>query len=177
MKISRKIRSEGGFTLIEAIVALILAGIMAAVASIGLVYVVQGFVFTRANAVTLQKGQMAMIRISQEINNIVSISSLSATTITFISYKKLISDGSTGGNIEKTRTIRLSLNGNEIEIDDGDGVFHTLTDQVANGDGLKFEKVEIGDPKKATIIVVTLKMVGADGVKQEFEARVMPRNM
>jgi prepilin-type N-terminal cleavage/methylation domain-containing protein len=167
--------SKNGFTLIEVIVFLVLVGIMAVMVGMGFVRITQGFLFSKMNAATLQKGQMAMTRISQEINNIVSISSLSATTITFISYKKLISDVSTGGSIEKTRTIRL--NGNKIEIDDGDEVFHTLTDQVANGDGLKFEKVEIGDPEKATIIVVTLKMVGADGVKQEFEARVMPRNM
>jgi len=170
--------SKNGFTLIEVIVSLVLVGIMAVMVGMGFVRITQGFLFSKMNAATLQKGQMAMTRISQEINNIVSISSsLPATTITFISYKKLISDGSTGGNIEKTLTIRL--NNDKIEIDDGDGVFHTLTDQVANGDGLKFEKVEFGDPdqKKATIIVVTLKMVGADGVKQEFEARVMPRNM
>ena len=167
--------SKNGFTLIEVIVFLVLVGIMAVMVGMGFVRITQGFLFSKMNAATLQKGQMAMTRISQEINNIVSISSLSATTITFISYKKLISDVSTGGSIESTRTIRL--NGNKIEIDDGDEVFHTLTDQVANGDGLKFEKVEIGDPEKATIIVVTLKMVGADGVKQEFEARVMPRNM
>lgn len=168
--------SRNGFTLIEVIISLVLMGIMAVMVGMGFVRITQGFLFSKMNAATLQKGQIAMTRISQEINNIVSISSsLPATTITFISYKKLISEGSTGGNIEKTLTIRL--NGNKIEIDDGDGVFHTLTDQVANGDGLKFEKVEIGDPKEATVIVVTLKMVGADGVQQEFEARVMPRNM
>ncbi len=167
--------SKNGFTLIEVIVSLVLVGIMAVIVVMGFVRITQGFLFSKMNAAILQKGQMAMTRVSQEINNIVSISSLSATTITFISYKKLISDGSTGGNIEKTRIIRL--NNDKIEIDDGDGVFHTLTDQVANGDGLKFEKKEFGDPEKATIIVVTLKMVGADGVKQEFEARVMPRNM
>lgn len=169
--------SKDGFTLIEVIVSLVLVGIIAVMVGMGFIRITQGFLFSKMNTGTLQKGQMAMTRISQEINNIVSISNLSATTITFISYKKLISDGSTEGNIEKTRTIRMPVNGNKIEIDDGDGVFHTLTDQVTNGDGLKFEKKEFGDPEKATIIIVTLKMVGADGVKQEFEAWVMPRNM
>jgi len=167
--------SRNGFTLIEVIISLVLMGIMAVMVGMGFVRITQGFLFSKMNAATLQKGQMAMTRISQEINNIVSISSLSTTTITFISYKKLISDVSAGGTIEKTRTIRL--NNDKIEIDDGDGTFHTLTDQVAEGDGLKFERVQFGDPKKATIIIVTLKMVGADGVKQEFVEQAMPRNM
>lgn len=134
MKISRKIRSESGFTLIEAIVSLILVGIMAAVAGMGIVYIVQGFVFTRANAATLQKGQIAMSRITLELKNISLISSPStATSITFYSFK----------NDSKSKR-SIQLNSDKIEITESytDGVvddYYTLTDQVEANTGLKFQ--------------------------------------
>jgi len=172
--------SQNGFTLIEVVVSLVLVGVIAVVIGMGLVKATQGFLFTRMNTATLQKGQMSMTRISQEMKNVVSISNLStATVITFVSYKKLISDDTSGGNISKTRTIRL--NGETVEIDDGDGNFHTLTDQVAHDGGLEFKYLNLDGsacaPGNARIIKVTLALVGADGVKQKLVERVVPRNL
>lgn len=184
MNISRKIRSESGFTLIEAIVALILAGIMAAVAGIGLVYVVQGYLFTRANAATLQKGQIAMSRITLELKNISTISgSSTANSITFESFKD---------NDKRTRSIKLT--GNEIEITESykdESGTYPLTDQVEANTGLEFKYYDYKeDPttnqwiweecsltSSAKIIQIKLRLVGADGSIMELVDRVTPRNI
>jgi len=187
MKISRKIRSESGFTLIEAIVSLILVGIMAAVAGIGLVYVVQGYLFTRANAATLQKGQIAMSRISLELKNISLVSSPStSTSITFYSYKSEPTDPSIA--TKSKRSIRLSDDGEKIEItesytDGATNIYHPLTDQVEANTGLKFQYyANYGDttecyPPSAKVILIKLRLVGADGNVMELIDRVTPRNI
>jgi len=172
----RILRSDSGFTLIEVIVSLVLIGIMSAVVGGGLVYVVQGFIFTKMNVATLQKGQVAMSRISMELKNISVVSGFStATALTFDSYK----DG-----VNKTR--KISWNGGDtIEIDDGDGVFHTLTDQTATTNGLKFmyyamdesgHTTECSDKSEANIVEVTLRMAGADGSVLKLTERITPRN-
>ena len=178
MKISRKIRSESGFTLIEAIVSLILVGIMAAVAGMGVIYIVQGFVFTRANAATLQKGQIAMSRITLELKNISLISSPSTvSSLTFYSFKN---------DFKSKRSIQL--NSDKIEITESytDGVvddYYTLTDQVEANTGLKFQYyANYGDttecyPPSAKVIVIKLRLIGADGIVMELIDKVTPRNI
>lgn len=176
MNISRKIRSESGFTLIEAIVALILAGIMAAVAGIGLVYVVQGYLFTRANAATLQKGQIAMSRITLELKNISLVSSPStATSVTFYSFKN---------DDDRKRSIRLNVDKIEIteDLEAGSPQYYTLTDQVEANTGLEFKYYEKDlttecYPPSAKVILVKLRLVGADGSIMELVDRVTPRNI
>ncbi|MDI6726767.1 MAG: type II secretion system protein, partial [Smithellaceae bacterium] len=123
------LRTRQGFTLIEVIVSLVLVGIMSASVGLGFVYVVQAFVFTKVNTATLQKAQMAMSRISMELGNISLVSSPSTDrTITFDSYKY---------DVKKTRSIHW--NDDRIEINDGAGVFHILTNQVATTDGFKLQ--------------------------------------
>jgi len=193
MNISRKIRSESGFTLIEAIVALILAGIMAAVAGIGLVYVVQGYLFTRANAATLQKGQIAMSRITLELKNISLVSSPStSTSITFYSYKSDPTDPSIA--TKSKRSIRLSEDGKNIEITEdleADSLPYTLTYQIEANTGLELKYYNYKEdppttnqwileecyPPSAKIIQIKLRMVGADGSIMELVDRVTPRNI
>jgi prepilin-type N-terminal cleavage/methylation domain-containing protein len=185
MNISRKIRSKSGFTLIEVIVALILAGILAAVAGIGLVYVVQGFVFTRANAATLQKGQMAMSRITLELKNISLVSSPSTvSSLTYYSFKN---------DVKSKRSIQL--NGDEVGITESytDGAANTylpLTDQVEANTGLELKYYNYKEdpttnqwileecyPPSAKIIQIKLRLVGADGSIMELVDRVTPRNI
>jgi len=181
MKESRMMKfSNKGFTLIELIVTLILAGIIIAAVGIGIAHVTQGFLFTKENAATLQKGQMAVSRISLELKRASIISDAStATSITFDSYKN--ADGQTP--TLETRVIRL--NGDNVEIVDGSGTSHILTDRAAAGDGLTFRYyVHHNDPeasqslpKSAKIIVITLRLAAADGVVKTFTDRVRPRNL
>jgi len=167
--------AESGFTLIEVIISLVLVGIMTAVAGMGLVYVAESFIFTRMNATTMQKEQMAMARIVLELNNISSIFSPSTgDTMTFYSYKD---------DVKKKRVVRLNDDNDTIEIDDGDGNYYTLTDQIATSNGFSLQyyanyndSVECYPPS-AKVIVVTLRMAGANSSTQVFVERVTPRNI
>lgn len=178
MNISNKIRSKSGFTLIEVIVSLILAGIMAAVAGIGIVYVVQGYLFTQKNAATLQKGQIAMSRMTLELKNISLVSSPSAaTSVTFYSFKN---------DVKSKRSIRLNVDKVEITESYADGTtntYYALSDQAEANTGLKFQYyANYGDttecyPPSAKVILITLRLVGADGNVMELVDRVTPRNI
>ena len=140
MNILNKIRSKSGFTLIEVIVSLILAGIMAAVAGIGIVYVVQGYLFTQKNAATLQKGQIAMSRMTLELKNISLVSSPStSTSITFYSYK---SDPTDPSLLPKATIYSPQRRRQNIEITEdleADSLPYTLTDQIEANTGLELK--------------------------------------
>lgn len=61
------LRQQKGFTLIEMIAVLLLVGIMAAVAGMGIVTAVQGYIFSRDNAAISEKAQLAVARINREL--------------------------------------------------------------------------------------------------------------
>ena len=175
MKLSNK-----GFTLIELIVTLVLAGIIVAAVGMGIVLVVQGFLFTKENAAVLQKGQMALSRISLELKRANGISHTSAaTSISFDSYTD------TGGPTPTPVTQTIRLNGDKVELVGDSGNSNTLTDRAAAGDGLVFRyyasyndpEANQCAPKDAKIIVITLRLVAADGVFKTFTGRVRPRNL
>ena len=69
MKIKIKTASNRGFTLIEVIVTMILVGIMAAVAGMGIVSATRAFIFAKEAAEISQKSQLAMNRITKSISN------------------------------------------------------------------------------------------------------------
>jgi len=68
-----------GFTLVEIIVSLVIVGIMAAVAGMGIVSMVQGYEFARENVVISQKAQLVMARLRCELMNLSDIDSGSST--------------------------------------------------------------------------------------------------
>jgi prepilin-type N-terminal cleavage/methylation domain-containing protein len=58
---------QKGFTLIEVIVVLILVGILGALAGLGIVSAVQGYMFSKENAAISEKAQLAIARINREL--------------------------------------------------------------------------------------------------------------
>jgi len=74
---------EKGFTLIEVIVSLVLIGIMAAIAGMGLVRIVEGYVFAKQNAETTQKAQIAIARIAKELGAATGITTAVPASITY----------------------------------------------------------------------------------------------
>jgi len=162
---TQETQREKGFTLLEMILVLTLLGVMGAVAGMGIVSAVEGLVYTRLNATTLQKGQMAVARLTKEFKNISSVTSAGSTFITFSAYKE---------GVLGTHTVAVA--GNTLTLD-----ADVLTDQL-NGFDLGFYD-SYGSAKQTTwtssrrIIEITIRLTGAGGVVSEFKDRVTPRNL
>lgn len=154
---------EKGFTLLEVIVVLIIVGVIAVVAGMGIVSVVEGFIFTKMNAATVQKGQIAMARLFKECNNISAVTAAAPTSITF-----------SKAGVSASHTVALS--GNTITFD-GD----IVADQVGGFELGYYDSYN--SAKQATwastrrIIEITLRLTGVGGVVSEFRERVTPRNL
>jgi len=116
-------KCESGFSLIEIIIALILVGLLAVVAGMGLVIGTQGYLFARENTQIAQKGQLAMARLSRELMELIDVSAAASSSIIF---------ESTSGNRA------IALVDDEIKIRDGSSLPTLLTgdalvDNVAAG--------------------------------------------
>jgi len=160
-----------GFTLIEIIAVLVLTGMLTAIAGFGLAEVAKSFIFAKETRDTLQKGQVAMLRILKELVNAraSSIAGSSDTSITFLSEHS-------SGPVNYT----ISLNGSNLELQSGAGTF-ILTDDVNNFDlnyyatynGASFNSWQAD----SRIIEVALVLDGAEGITSSFSVRVAPRNL
>ena len=95
-----------GFTLLEVVISLAMVGLMALVAGMGLVSLVQGYAFTRENVAMIQKAQLSMSRISRELTALSDIDSDNSTA-TCIIYKR---------DTESQYNRAIGLNGNNLEL-------------------------------------------------------------
>lgn len=93
---------QKGFTLIEVIVVLIIVGILAALAGLGIVAAVQGYIFSKDNAAISEKAQLALSHINRELVECYNCS-LTSNAITGTSFSYL--------NPLGTRTIDWTTNG------------------------------------------------------------------
>jgi prepilin-type N-terminal cleavage/methylation domain-containing protein len=82
-KIHRRISNEKAFTLIEVIVSLVLIGILASIAGMGLIKIAEGYVFAKQNAETVQKAQIAIARIVKELGAATAITAAGTASITY----------------------------------------------------------------------------------------------
>ncbi|MDY6792923.1 MAG: prepilin-type N-terminal cleavage/methylation domain-containing protein [Thermodesulfobacteriota bacterium] len=71
-------RNESGFTLIEIIVSLVLVGMMAAIAGMGIVTGTKGYLLAKENSHMAQKAQIAMARIQRELMELTDIAATQA---------------------------------------------------------------------------------------------------
>ena len=160
-------KKESGFTLLEIILALVIFSIIVAVAGLGLVTGVKGYVFARQNAHSAQKAQMALARITREFQELYDITAAGTDSVTF--------ESSSGNHT-------IALNNNEILID-GD----TLIDGIkSNGFTLNFYKDDesewvqgTDDIEALTDIEIKINMTRNDVSTGSlpFETFVHPRNV
>ena len=157
---------KGGFTLLEVVLSLILAGIIGTIAGLGLVQFTKGFIFAKRNTVTAQKGQMTTSRLMKEFGAITSILSSPAPTAFSITYSRNPSDPT------DTHTVASTGGTGPVTLD-GD----TLTDQVQSF-RLDYYTAYNDTSSPATysaatiMIQITLELVGADNVTSQFVSRV-----
>jgi len=144
--------AEKGFTLIELIAVLVLAGIIAAFAGAGLVTVVDGYLFTKLNAATAQKGQVALARLVKEFTVISA-----APTVGPPFQYTAVKNGAAGAH-------QVFLNGSALYLD-GD----ILADNVS--------ALTLSYTPASQVIDITLTLAGAENIATVLTSRVVPRNM
>jgi len=74
---------QNGFTLFELIIVLILLGVMAVGLTLGLVKVVQSYMFAEETAQVSQKAQLAMARIKKELTDVTAVTYISNSRIDY----------------------------------------------------------------------------------------------
>lgn len=149
-------RKNEGFTLIEMIMVIVVLGILAVGAGLGIVEISRGFVFSQANAVTVQKGQIAMARLVKELGSASSITSGTGTSITFVR------NGS--------RTISWAGGANPLVMS-GD----TLVNSVSNFEIRYYTNLSSYSSTYSSntlTVEVRLSLTGAENTVSQFSARI-----
>jgi prepilin-type N-terminal cleavage/methylation domain-containing protein len=173
-------KREDGFTLIEIIVSLIIVGILASVAGMGIVAGIQGYLFAKDNSAISGKGQLAMARMSRTFMEILDITD-TTTTVAIparITYNRL----SAGVNIQET--LYQDTSDNTIKIAAGADATggDTLIDRVSSLT-LAYRKGAAtwvrgtDDFSLLSTVTVTLTVTRPDGGNNvTFSTVVTPRN-
>lgn len=155
-----QIHQQKGFTLIEMIVVLILVGILASLAGLGIVAGVQGYMFSKNNAAISEKAQLALARINRELLECYNCSGTSGS----VSMPIL--------NPLGQRYFRL--NAGNIEISDNAGF--TYSDILINNVS-SFTLTYSSDASNIRSIQVTMSLNHPDsGTPIAFSTNVYPRN-
>lgn len=167
---SEATHKEAGFTLIEVIVTMLIAGILATIAGLGIVQGVKGYVFASENAAITQKVELAMSRMSLELRD---ISEVTVASETKIEYK-------CAGEPEVEHTIELV--GSKITLDTDD-----LVDKVS-GFEMTYKEADgttswiVGNPPKDLARVnIELKLKHTETEDEDipditFTTTINPRN-
>jgi prepilin-type N-terminal cleavage/methylation domain-containing protein len=174
------VNREAGFTLFEIIISLVILGVMAAVAGMGIVTGVKGYVFTRENAHLSQKTNLAMGRITKEFIEIIDIDSTNVTADSLV-YRN--ARGWHGiGRVNQTIKLRAGMNLPDAATGD------ILVDNVAGlalsyikDDGSGNEVAWVAGTDDVTLlanieITLTLNRTDPDGGTISFNTAVNPRN-
>ena len=169
---------QKGFTLIEVIVSLLIVAILGSIAAFGMTRMAQNYVFSQANAQVSQKSQLAIVRITKELTELVTIPSNSTSTSLFITENNAISRSV--GYDSGTSTIRINDTGGAITSGD------ILVDKVSSFSFTYW----YGNPAQSTstwtvgtnnisqlaFIDVNFTLNRSDGGTYTVSTRVGPRN-
>jgi prepilin-type N-terminal cleavage/methylation domain-containing protein len=161
---------DKGFTLIEIIASVLLIGVISFSIGMGVVQAINGYVFAKRNAETLQKGQSAMARIVKEFNMITSLSLCEETSLKFST---------------DSGTMTFLVDGTTIKLN-GD----ILTDSLKTCNLKYYDSFNFTGsppqphlllapvmPSAVKIIDIELTLIGANNSDAVFKDRVFLRNL
>jgi prepilin-type N-terminal cleavage/methylation domain-containing protein len=156
---------QSGFTLIEVIATLILMGIIGLTMGMGIVQLMNGYLFSKKNAEISRKARLAMTRLVKELKNSDILSSPALPSATFIKFSS-----------DKTYQITW-IPGNSLTLNNGTDE-EPLTDDVSDF-GLtyydSYNSSATAYSSSTSLIGITLKLKGAKNMILTFENRVFLR--
>jgi len=161
--------NQAGFTLLEIIISVVVMSIIAVIAGVGLVQISKGYVFSKKNAVTTQQGQIAMARLKKEISNIQSVTSGSASSLTY----RRCSDNSPPCGTLKDVTISWA-GGNGPLLIDGDTLvgpvtlFNLTYYYYSPTSSIISSSSSYSNTNSISIIEITLQLIAAEGTVIEI---------
>lgn len=179
----------GGFTLIEMIVTLLIVGLMAAIGGMGIVQAVRGYVTVRENAAITQKAQLAMSRITREIQEMMSVAP--GTTGGDTEVLRMIGTANCASSGNCFRMIGRPASGstenvrNTLRIVFGNGAMPSgdiLIDNVTNfqftyySANVPYTSWAPGDDMHLSGIGVNMTVTNSNGQALSFHSLINPRN-
>jgi len=147
---------QKGFTLIEMIVVLVLVGILSAIAGMGIVTLIQGYLFSKDNAALSAKANLALARINRELQECYNCTGSSGASVTMPFTNNLGSR-------------HLRLNGTTIQLSSDGTNWDDLLNKVSSF------TMRYNADKSITVTIQSTEKPGGVTV-QQFTTRVFPRN-
>lgn len=167
---------QKGFTLIEIIVTLIVVGILASIAGMGIVPATRSYLFSRDASAMAQKAQAAYARMGRTLLNISDINS-SNTNATQL---EVTIDRQTAASVTET----FLFSGNTLSLQTGgSGPFYPLLDNLANTSGFTYLQNDgtnwttANDEADLSRILVNINMIATGGQTVPFSGSFVPRNI
>ncbi len=168
--------NESGFTLIEIVVSLVLVGMMAAIAGMGIVTGTRGYLLAKENSHMAQKAQIAMARIQRELMELTGIAARQ-TDPAFIIYDNTTGRHAIARDGVHVKMYDLAPGVTTIPVDEGD----ILIDNVNNFTLNYFQGAIVwggGEIQLLSAIQAGLALDRSDGSGDTvtFTTTVNPRN-